>query len=175
MYKRMKIAIIGYSGSGKSTLAGFLAEKYQIPVLYLDKVHWLPGWTERKRAKEKEILSEFMNENACWVIDGNYSRLFWEQRMQEAEQIIFMNFNRAACLFRAWKRYVTYKGKVRGSMTEGCEEKIDREFVWWILHDGRSKGYREQYRRVREMYGDKVVVLKNQRQLDKYMCAVQKG
>ena len=39
----MKIAIIGYSGCGKSTLARCLGKYYHIPVLFLDRVHWLPG------------------------------------------------------------------------------------------------------------------------------------
>ena len=43
----MKIAIVGYSGSGKSTLAGRLGEAFCAPVLCLDRLHWLPGWTER--------------------------------------------------------------------------------------------------------------------------------
>ena len=47
----MKIAVIGYSGSGKSTLAKFLGEKYDIPVLHFDRIHWLPGWNERTAKK----------------------------------------------------------------------------------------------------------------------------
>ena len=43
----MKIAILGTSGSGKSTLAKRLGERYGLPVLYMDTVHFLPGWVER--------------------------------------------------------------------------------------------------------------------------------
>ncbi len=39
----MRVVIIGYSGSGKSTLARLMAEKHQLPVLYLDTVRFLPG------------------------------------------------------------------------------------------------------------------------------------
>ena len=56
----MKIAIIGYSGSGKSTLAERLGNKYSAPVLYLDKVHWLPGWIEREPPKELEMTQSFL-------------------------------------------------------------------------------------------------------------------
>ena len=52
----MKIAVIGYSGSGKSTLAGKLGEKYGIPVLYLDTVHFLPGWIIRDFEEKTEII-----------------------------------------------------------------------------------------------------------------------
>ncbi len=37
-----KIQIIGFAGSGKSTLASKLAERFSLPVLYLDTVSWLP-------------------------------------------------------------------------------------------------------------------------------------
>lgn len=167
--KRMKISIIGYSGSGKSTLAGFLGEQYQVPVLYLDKVHWLPGWNERETSEKQDIVHDFLNQNSGWVIDGNYSRLFFEERMEEADKIIFMNFNRVTCLFRAWKRYITYRGRTRESMTDGCDEKIDFEFVKWILHEGRSESHKKQFQAVQEKYSDKVVVLKNQRQLNRFM------
>ena len=36
----MRIAIIGYIGSGKSTLSRFLGEKYGIPMLHFDTVHF---------------------------------------------------------------------------------------------------------------------------------------
>ena len=42
----MRIAIIGYSGAGKSTLARALGERYACPVLHLDALHFLPGWSE---------------------------------------------------------------------------------------------------------------------------------
>ena len=67
----MKIAIVGYSGSGKSTLAKFLSEKLNLPVLYLDTVHWLPGWQERPKEETKAIVAKFLDENKGWVIDGS--------------------------------------------------------------------------------------------------------
>ncbi len=45
----MKIAVLGYSGSGKSTLARRLGEYFQVPVLHLDVVNFLPGWEKGVR------------------------------------------------------------------------------------------------------------------------------
>lgn len=161
-----KTAIIGYSGSGKSTLAKYFGEKYQIPVLHLDKVHWLPGWQERKSSQSAEIVSKFLDENESWVIDGNYSGMEYERRMEEADQIFFLKFNRFACLRRALRRYFCNKGQVRDSMAEGCAEKMDLEFIWWILHEGRGKSQREKYRAVQKKYGKKVTALRSQREID---------
>lgn len=60
----MRIAVIGYSGSGKSTLADALGKLYNIPVLHLDSVHFLPGWQEREDDEKRRIVAEFMRENS---------------------------------------------------------------------------------------------------------------
>ena len=40
----MRIAILGNSGSGKSTLAKRLADRFGVPLLYLDTVNFESGW-----------------------------------------------------------------------------------------------------------------------------------
>ena len=164
----MKISVIGYSGSGKSTLAGELAEHYGIKALHLDTVHWLPCWRERSRDEEVNIVTDFLDSTDNWVIDGNYSKVCFKRRLDESDEIIFMSFNRFASLFRILKRYKQFKGTARSSMTEGCEEKIDIEFIKWILIKGRSRKYRDMYNSVLNNYADKITVIKNQKQLDDY-------
>lgn len=169
----MKIAIIGYSGSGKSTLARKLGQKYGEDVLHLDAVHWLPGWQMRTREQKNAIVGEFLDTHEGWIIDGTYSKQHFDRRMSEADQIIFMNFNRFACLWRVVKRYHTYKGRTREDMGEGCTEKIDAAFVKWVLWDGRTKKVRQRFSDVVAKYRDKVTVIKNQRQLDTF--GIQQG
>ena len=94
----MKIAVMGFSGSGKSTLAKDLGRAYHIPVLHLDRVHWTRGWKERPLGKRQEIVRNFMDTKDSWVIDGNYNKLEYERRLFEADQIVFMSFNRLSCL-----------------------------------------------------------------------------
>lgn len=163
----MKIAIIGYSGAGKSTLAGKLGSYYRCDVLHLDAVHFAPNWVERSEEEMTADVKAFM-ERESWVIEGNYSGVLYQRRMEEADQIIFLNFNRFSCLWRAYRRYRTYQGKVRPDMAAGCDEKLDWEFVCWILRDGRSPKAKRRYRNVMETYPQKVVVLKNQRELDRF-------
>jgi adenylate kinase family enzyme len=174
MYE-MKIAIVGYSGGGKSTLARFLSKKLHTPVLYLDTVHWLPGWQERPREETREIVKTFLDENEAWVIDGSYGKVHYERRMQEADKIIFLNFNRFTCMRRAFKRRKEYKGKNRFSMTEGCEERISWQFFWWLLWEGRTKDRREKFTILQKNYPNKVIILKNQRQLNKFTREIEEG
>lgn len=160
----MKIAVIGYSGSGKSTLAKQLADIYNCPVLYLDKVHFMGNWIERDDETAKSIVKDFLDKNSSWVIDGNYSNLLREERMEEADKIVFMCFSRLICLYQAYKRYKTYKGKTRESMTADCSEKLDYEFIKWILIDGRSKEKKKQYAETISKYNQKIIILKNKKQ-----------
>ncbi|MDO4167574.1 MAG: DNA topology modulation protein [Eubacteriales bacterium] len=162
--------IIGYSGSGKSTLAQTLGEKYHCEVLHLDCVHWLPGWQERDHTEQNAMISNFLDTHESWVIDGNYRATCYERRMNEATQIIFLDFPRHICLYRAIKRYISYRGKSRESMTEGCMEKIDLEFLWWILHKGRDQKHKKRYQYVCEKYAKKTVVLKNPRAVKKFLA-----
>lgn len=169
----MKIAIIGYSGSGKSTLARFLAQKYALPCLHLDTIHHLPGWKERSQEESQKIVKEFLDKHDGWVIDGNYSKLHYEERLTQADQIVLMLFNRIDCLIRVRRRYRQYRNAVRPDMAAGCNEKLDREFVRWILKDGRSASARKRYQRVMEQFPGKITVIKNQRQLDKFLQSIQ--
>lgn len=164
----MKIAILGYSGSGKSTLARKLGEYYNCDVLHFDAVQFLPNWEIRKQEEKERITKEFLDTHDAWVIDGNYSKLYLEQRLEEADMIILMLFNRFKCLYRVTKRYLKYRNQTRPDMGEGCNEKLDWEFVRWVLHDGRKKQTKERYRRITEQYKEKTIVLKSQRQLDEW-------
>lgn len=166
---RQKISIIGYSGSGKSTLAKKLGQICECDVLHLDCVHWLPGWQERDSAGSCTLAAKFLDTHDSWVIDGNYQKILYERRMQEATQIIFLDFPMPICLFRVLKRYLGYRGKSRESITEGCEEKIDGEFFWWILHKGRDKAHRKNYRRICKKYSRKAVILRSPTAVKKYL------
>ena len=163
----MKIAVIGYSGSGKSTFAAQISKECDIPLLHLDTVYYTEGWGVRDTDERTEIINNFMSENDSWVIDGNYSKLLMSQRMESRDKIIFFNFPRYISLYRAVKRYLTYKGRTRPSMAEGCEEKLDFEFIKWILFDGRSKEKKASYDRIANQYPQKFVRVKNDKQVKK--------
>ena len=165
----MKIAIMGYSGSGKSTLARRIAEKQNVPVLHFDAVQFMPNWEIRSDAVKKKMTEVFMNVHDSWVIDGNYSKLSFERRVEEADEIVMLLFNRFSCFYRAYRRSRIYAGKTRPDMGAGCKEKFDFEFMKWILWKGRSKKTRNLYKNVIAKYGHKVTVIKNQKQLNAYI------
>ena len=165
----MKISIIGYSSSGKSTLAQNLGNILNIPVLHLDKVNFLPEWKERNKEESKKIVEDFIKNNNKFIIDGNYIKFIYDLRMKLSDKIIFLDFDRITCLFQAFQRYNKYKGKVRDSMTEGCYEKLDWDFIKWILFDGRNEERINRYNKIIEEYKDKIIILKNRKEVDDFV------
>lgn len=165
----MRIAILGHSGSGKSTLARKIGELYGIPVLHLDTLQFIENWVERDKDEARVMCRRFMDENSCWVIDGNYTWQYQKERLDSADIVIFMLFNRFSCIYRAYKRYRTYNGKSRPDMAKGCNEKLDKEFVWWILHDSRTAEKEEKRAFLKKEYASKMRIIKNQRQLNMFI------
>ena len=164
----MKIAIIGFSGSGKSTLAKRLAQEQNIEPLYLDRVHFQPNWIERESDSAREIVRREM-QKPSWVIDGNYTYLLREERMRDADEIIFLNYPRLICLFRALKRHREFRGNTRESMADGCIERMNLEFAWWILHKGRERARVNGFWNIVRTYPQKSTVIRSDRELKRYL------
>ena len=165
----MKIVILGYSGRSKSTTARTLGQKLGLPVLFLDTVQFLENWRVRPVNQSKAIVADFMATNESWIIDGNYSAFHQQQRFEQADMIVFFNFNRFTCFCRALGRYLKYKGTTRPDMAPGCNEKFDFEFMKWILKDGRTKKKKKAYSEMCKKYADKVVIIRNQKDLDNFL------
>ena len=162
----MKIAILGYSGAGKSTMARALGELYGCAVLHLDAVQFLPGWKLRDRDEARRIVRVFMDEHDDWVIDGNYAGFDQQRRLREADRVLIFDFPRRICLRQAVGRYLTWRGKTRDDMAEGCLEKMDLEFLWWIVWQGRTQDKQKHLREIADQYADKTTVVHNRAQAD---------
>lgn len=122
--------MIGSGGAGKSTFARQLGEILKIKVIHLDALYWNPGWVKTP-SEEWEKKQESLVKEESWIIDGNFSSSL-DIRMEEADTIIFLDFPRTLCLYRAIKRRIKYIGKSRPDMGKGCPEHIDIEFLKWI-------------------------------------------
>ena len=160
----MKIAVLGFSGCGKSTLAQKLGEKYQLPVLHLDSVQFAANWVERELEAKLRDVAAFMDSHDSWVMDGNYSNLLQERRLEEADRIIMLELTRFVWLWRILKRWLTYKGSSRPDMAAGCEEKVDWEFLRWVLHDGRTKKRKAHMNEIARRYPNKCVRIRTRKE-----------
>ncbi|WP_394405393.1 AAA family ATPase [Streptococcus sp. 20-1249] len=165
----MKIVIIGYSGAGKSTLAETLSRHYQLALLHLDQIRFAPNWEMRSDTDFSNDLNRFLDNHDSWVIDGLYSRFSLERRLEEADQIIFLNFDRWTALYRILKRYWTYRGKVRSSAPAGCQEKIDWPFLKFVMIDSRKAVRKKLYADISSTYLEKMIILRNQQDIDAFL------
>jgi adenylate kinase family enzyme len=126
-----RILILGNVGSGKSTLARALSAKLEIPILHLDTIFWKPGWVQASSEEFDAKLATFL-EHDGWVIDGNNSRTM-PLRFSLADAVIVLDLSLWISLYRVFKRNFEYRGRSRPDIAEGCIEKIDLEFLQWIL------------------------------------------
>ncbi len=164
----MKVAVIGYSASGKSTITKKLGEYYGAQTLHMDSIYWLEGWKERPEEQVALLTEEFLDSHNSWVIDGNYSSACFDRRLEEADIIIMLLFSRFTCLKRAFARYRRYKNTTRPDMGEGCNEKLDLDFIFWILFGGRTKRKKKGFARIASVYAQKTLVFKNPKQLEEW-------
>lgn len=157
----MKIAIMGYVGSGKSVLARNLSKKYDIPKLELDDIAFDLNWKPVDRSKILPDIQAFMEQDS-WIIDGNYDDLLQEQRLEMADQIIFVMLPRIQCLFRALRRTKERKAA-------GYRNDINPWFIRFLLFDCRNRKRRNEYARIADKYRDKLVVLRSQKEISHFM------
>lgn len=166
----MKILVAGYSSSGKSTFAKRLSKHNQIPVLHIDTIFFGPNWTKRDHETVEEEINQFMS-NKSWVIDGQYRNLAVE-RYDQCEQLFLFDFNRFKCLYGAILRRIKYHNQNRDTIANGCKEKLDLSFIWWILFSGRKKDSKALMKLYKERYKEKTIVFKNRRQVNAYLKSI---
>ena len=135
-----RIAVIGCPGSGKSTLSRPLGERLGVPVVHLDRLFWRPGWVEAPPAEFVIKVSHAVS-GQRWVLDGNFGST-QHIVLPAADAIIWLDFPRHICMWRITKRLLTYFGRTRPDLPEGCPEKVDfvfLEYVWNFPQDARPR------------------------------------
>ena len=132
-----RIAILGCPGSGKSTLARALGVRLDLPIVHIDTLYWQPQWTAPDAAAFRARMVEAL-EGDRWVVDGNFSATF-DLRLPRADTVIVIEQPRWRCLWRALKRWVTWRGRNRPDLAPGCPEKFDPEFYSYIWNYNRDQ------------------------------------
>lgn len=162
-----RVMIIGCGGSGKSTLARALGEKTGLPVVHLDQIWWSPGnWQHLEREKFSICLTREV-EKPLWIMDGNFDRTMAE-RLEKADTVIYLDYNRFVCIGRWVKRVTLNWGKVRSDMAPGCKEWFDPEFFGWMWNFNR-KHRKDYYALFGDLPDKKVYIFKNPRQTAKFL------
>lgn len=122
--------MIGSGGAGKSTLARRLGSRLGLPVVHLDVHFWRPGWVETPKPEWRRKVEEMCAREA-WVMDGNFSATL-DVRLAACDTVVLLDLPRALCVWRALKRWATYRNGSRPDMAAGCAEKFDLKFLRWV-------------------------------------------
>lgn len=165
-----RILVIGSPGAGKSRLARRLGDRLGLPVIHLDAHYWQPGWVEpapgQWHAQVQALLA-----HPAWVMDGNYSGTL-PQRLQACDTVVFLDVPRWRCLWQVLWRWCRQRGRVRVDMAPGCPEKLDLEFVGFVL--GYPRRSRPRVLALLEQAAGRVAVhrLRSRRQVRAFLSAL---
>jgi adenylate kinase family enzyme len=166
-----RILVLGPSGSGKSTVGKRIGRILGIPAVHLDMYYWKPNWVETPKDEWLEKIKKLIAAKA-WVMDGNYTSTL-KIRAEAADTLIFLDMTRRLSYFRVVSRYLRNRGKTRPDITEGCEEKIDLDFINWIWNYPRTRKpailrFMEKMKPRKNVY-----ILHNQREIEDFLVALR--
>lgn len=156
-----RVLIIGPCGSGKSTLARELAPRMGLPLFHMDQLNWNPGWIETERGALRARVED-VAAGERWLIDGNYGSVL-PPRLERADTVIYLDFPIRLCLWRLVKRIIANRGQSRPDMPEGCPERFDAAFFWYVMN--WNSGPRVRTEAHIAPYADKVIRLRNPQML----------
>jgi len=164
-----KVIVIGSGGAGKSTFAARLGERTGLPVIHLDALFWRAGWQETPRDEWGARVDELLKRDE-WIMDGNYGGTM-DRRLAACDTVIFLDFLRTLCLWRVVKRRMRFRGRTRPDMAEGCQERLNLEFVRWIWTYPRANrpGVLKKLSELGE--GQRVIVLRSPREARRFLEA----
>ncbi len=153
-----KILIFGNSGSGKTTLSKQLCKTEGLSHLDLDVLAWKPT-TPPQRAliiESASEISEFINSNSGWVIEGCYSDLL-EVVLPFSNELIFMNLPIDSCIENARQRpWEPHKYKSK----EAQDNNLDMLIDWISQYSTRTDTFSEAaHKNLYKQYSGKKTML----------------
>lgn len=102
-----RVAVLGPTGSGKSTVARLLAERLSVPVIELDALFWLPGWTQKPRERfQADVQGALDQAGDGWVMAGNYLSQLSGIVLHDADTVVWLRLPFRVTFWRLVRRSV---------------------------------------------------------------------
>ena len=114
-----RIAVVGISASGKSTFARALAKRAGLPLLYGDRLEWLPNWVVRPKEELDELHRTWI-EQPRWIIEG-WIDAERADRLNAANIVVDLDYSRWRCAWHLLARML--RGEKREEMPDGCVDR----------------------------------------------------
>ena len=166
-----RILIIGPCGAGKSMLAARLGQKLDMPIVHMDQLNWKPGGIESGKHELREKLQSIVAADR-WLIDGTYGGTLSE-RLERADTVLYLDFPIRLCVERLFRRIWRYRGRTRPDMTQGCPERFDLGFLFYILQWNSGPRLRMETRL--KGHEAKIIRFNNPATLDRWVNAIPGG
>ena len=130
-----------YGRGGKTTLSRALGELTGLPVIELDAIYWLPGWTGRDVEEMASIVRQRIAD--CpdgWIAEGNYSRIRAEL-LPLADTVFWLNLPTWTATLRVAMRTlgnVVKRNRICGDNYESLRTALSTDsVVWYYAVSGR--------------------------------------
>lgn len=171
IFKAVRILVIGPCGAGKSTFSKKLQKILKLPLIHLDTYYHKPNWEEPKKEDWDKTVTRLAKQKK-WIMDGNFADSF-DIRIPKSDAIIYLDYSSIRCFLRVLKRNVTYYGRTRPDMAEGCKERFDLSFLKFVLNFNRRNRLKI-YNRLENIKNDKnVIILKNNKQVKSFLSQLR--
>jgi len=160
---------MGSSGSGKSTYANRLAAQLKLPVLHIDMISHDDDWNRIESHVVLQHILHFIKQPA-WVIDGHYPKYCFTERLEAADTIVYFDLPSLVSLYRCLRRKQrTEKGlEPRYGAKDSQKTALRWRFIHYLLWRYPRKVRNPSLKFLQLRYPEKLVLLKNQREIDQY-------
>ncbi len=162
-----RLMIVGSGGAGKSTLAIRLGAVTGLPVVHLDVEFWRPGWVRTPRDEWFARVDELLARDR-WIMDGNFDNTM-ERRCAAADTVVLLDLPTWVCLARALRRSLLGRRRRRPDLAEGCDERIDLEFLRWVWRFRRDQLPKIERRLAALDASKRVVVLRSDADVEAFL------
>jgi adenylate kinase family enzyme len=173
MSSMRRLIIIGSPGAGKTYLSREIADLTGLPLVHLDKLYHVK---EHDYLNDKEAWVRKVNElvkEPSWIIEGNYGSTIYD-RMKAADMIIFLDYPTYISAGRVLKRRFQYRNKVRDEMPSTWKEKIEPQFMKFVLTFKRKQRPRIQ-KYLKGLSGKEIVILTSPNKAKEYVNSLKQN
>ncbi|MEO6761147.1 MAG: AAA family ATPase [Candidatus Saccharimonadales bacterium] len=163
-----RVSVIGCPGSGKTTFSRELSCNTNLPLVHLDFMYHDQAYSYQtdKDSWRSRVLGEAKKKQ--WIIDGNYKSTF-DIRLPKSDTIIFLDYPTYLSIWRAIRRRIHFRKKVREDMPPTWKERLGWNFFVFILKFNYSIAPRIR-RQLKSYKSKNIIVLKTPHQAKMYLA-----
>ncbi|MCB0631747.1 MAG: hypothetical protein R2824_03830 [Saprospiraceae bacterium] len=159
----MKIFIFGPPGAGKSTIALEMGRRTGLPVYHLDHFFFKAPNIHVSSAEAMAELETSLPDGD-WIMEGNHGDAL-DFLIKRADHVIILEIPPLLCTYRIIKRYLQQNPELKQAVSEGWEETLSWQFIWFTLRIF-PRNLPRQLEQIKMTATGQIHFIKNSRQLD---------